>query len=109
MLGSLTDVPGADGRANADRLFPPAAVRALAELLPDARVVEIPGSGHSPCFEDPALWNLAVRRFLHTVGCIGRNAGAIHRRGEDAAFRGTPGGTWPSLRPSSPSSRSRSG
>lgn len=51
-----------------DPLFPPAAVRALAELLPDARVAEIPGSGHSPYFEDPDLWNLVVRRFLDTVG-----------------------------------------
>ncbi len=47
-----------------DPLFPPAAVRALAEVLPDARVAEIPGSGHSPYFEDPELWNIVVRRFL---------------------------------------------
>ncbi|HET6795358.1 MAG TPA: alpha/beta fold hydrolase, partial [Acidimicrobiales bacterium] len=47
-----------------DQLFPPAAVRALADLLPDARVVEIPGSGHSPYFEDPTAWNAAVRHFL---------------------------------------------
>jgi pimeloyl-ACP methyl ester carboxylesterase len=47
-----------------DPLFPPAAVRALAGILPDARVAEIPGSGHSPYFEDPELWNLVVGRFL---------------------------------------------
>lgn len=51
-----------------DPLFPPATVRALAELLPDARVAEIPGSGHSPYFEDPELWNLVVRRFLDALG-----------------------------------------
>lgn len=51
-----------------DPLFPPAAVRALADLLPDARVSEIPGSGHSPYFEDPELWNLVVRRFLGGLG-----------------------------------------
>lgn len=51
-----------------DPLFPPAAVRALADLLPDARVAEMPGSGHSPYFEDPALWNLVVRRFLDGLG-----------------------------------------
>lgn len=47
-----------------DPLFPPAAVRALAGLLPDASVVEIPGCGHSPYFEDPRAWNQAVDRFL---------------------------------------------
>jgi pimeloyl-ACP methyl ester carboxylesterase len=50
-----------------DQLFPPAAVRAVAALLADARVVELPGSGHSPYFEDPDLWNAVVRRFLETV------------------------------------------
>jgi pimeloyl-ACP methyl ester carboxylesterase len=43
-------------------------VRALADLLPDARVTEIPGSGHSPYFEDPELWNLVVGRFLDGLG-----------------------------------------
>lgn len=47
-----------------DPLFPPAAIRALADLLPDARVVEISGCGHSPYFEDPEPWNAAVRQFL---------------------------------------------
>ncbi|GAC1540938.1 MAG: hypothetical protein NVS3B12_28190 [Acidimicrobiales bacterium] len=50
-----------------DPLFPPASVRALADLLPDARVVEIPGSGHSPYFEDPATWNTMVSRFFATL------------------------------------------
>lgn len=47
-----------------DRLFPPALVRSVAELLPAARVVEIPGCGHSPYFEDAAGWNEAVGEFL---------------------------------------------
>ncbi|MDQ1397591.1 MAG: hypothetical protein QOG64_2850 [Acidimicrobiaceae bacterium] len=47
-----------------DPLFPPASIRALADLLPDARVVEISGSGHSPYFEDAAAWNSVVRHFL---------------------------------------------
>ena len=47
-----------------DPLFPPPAVHAAAALLPDARVVEIPGTGHSPYFEDPASWNAAVLSFL---------------------------------------------
>ncbi len=47
-----------------DPLFPPPAVRALADLLPDARLEEVSGSGHSPYYEDPATWNAVVRRFL---------------------------------------------
>ena len=47
-----------------DQLFAPAAIRALADLLPDARVVEIVGTGHSPYFEDPRSWNHAVDSFL---------------------------------------------
>lgn len=49
---------------DADPLFPPAAVRAMASLLPDSRVVELPGCGHSPYYEDPEAWNLLVGRFL---------------------------------------------
>lgn len=49
-----------------DPLIPPAVVRGLADLLPDARFVEVPGSGHSPYFEDPELWNAIVDRFLET-------------------------------------------
>ena len=47
-----------------DPLFPPPLVRQAAALLPDARVVEIEGSGHSPYFEDAAAWNAAVAEFL---------------------------------------------
>ena len=47
-----------------DPLVPPAAVAELAGLLPDARVVEIAGCGHSPYFEDPEAWNAAVRTFV---------------------------------------------
>ena len=50
-----------------DPLLPPPAIRAAADLLPDARFVEVPGSGHSPYFEDPDLWNALVWRFLDTV------------------------------------------
>ncbi|MGH9048075.1 MAG: alpha/beta fold hydrolase [Acidimicrobiales bacterium] len=51
-----------------DPLFPPASIRALADLLPDARVVEISGCGHSPYFEDAHTWNAAVRQFLDGLG-----------------------------------------
>jgi 2-succinyl-6-hydroxy-2,4-cyclohexadiene-1-carboxylate synthase len=56
-----------------DALIPPTAVRALADVLPDARVAEITGSGHSPYFEDPAAWNAVVGQFLGQVdGGLGR-------------------------------------
>jgi len=51
-----------------DPLFPPSVVRAAAALLPGARVVEIPGSGHSPYFEEPEAWNRAVAAFLAAGG-----------------------------------------
>ena len=50
-----------------DPLFPPASIRATAELFADARVVELPGCGHSPYFEDPDAWNLVVDRFLSSL------------------------------------------
>jgi 3-oxoadipate enol-lactonase len=50
-----------------DPLVPPAAVHELATLLPDARVVEIAGCGHSPYFEDADAWNDAVRAFVSTL------------------------------------------
>lgn len=50
-----------------DPLLPPPAIRAAADLLSDARYVEVPGSGHSPYFEDPDLWNALVGRFLDTT------------------------------------------
>ncbi|MHB8245065.1 MAG: alpha/beta fold hydrolase [Acidimicrobiales bacterium] len=50
-----------------DPLFPPASIRALADLLPDARVVEIFECGHSPYFEDPAVWNRVTRHFLEVL------------------------------------------
>jgi pimeloyl-ACP methyl ester carboxylesterase len=50
-----------------DALIAPAAVAAVAALLPNARLVEIPGCGHSPYFEDPETWNDAVRSFLDEV------------------------------------------
>lgn len=49
-----------------DPLFPPAEVKAAAALLPAARVVAIPGCGHSPYFESPEAWNDAVGVFLRS-------------------------------------------
>lgn len=48
-----------------DRLILPAWVRQVAAALPDAQVIEIASTGHSPYFEDAATWNQAVLTFLH--------------------------------------------
>lgn len=61
------DMPALCIAGDRDPLFPPASIRALADLLPDGRYVEIPGCGHSPYFEDPSVWNSAVDDFLETV------------------------------------------
>jgi 3-oxoadipate enol-lactonase len=54
-----------------DALVAPTSVKAVAALLPDARVVEIAGSGHSPYFEDPDAWNREVRAFLDELDARG--------------------------------------
>jgi pimeloyl-ACP methyl ester carboxylesterase len=47
-----------------DPIFPPAVIRSVAGEVKGARVVEIPGTGHSPYFEKPQPWNDAVLAFL---------------------------------------------
>ncbi|GIU89197.1 MAG: non-heme bromoperoxidase BpoC [Acidimicrobiia bacterium] len=52
-------VTGAD-----DGLFPPALVRAGLSRIDGARVVELPGAGHSPYFERPDEYNAVLLDFL---------------------------------------------
>jgi pimeloyl-ACP methyl ester carboxylesterase len=47
-----------------DALMTPALVRDAATRLAHATVLEFPGRGHSPYFEDPEPWNAAVGEFL---------------------------------------------
>ena len=47
-----------------DPLFPVEDIRKAAGLVSGARVVEIPGCGHSPYFEAAEQWNQAVLDFL---------------------------------------------
>jgi 3-oxoadipate enol-lactonase len=47
-----------------DVLFPPAAVRALHELVPGSAYEEIPGAGHSAYFENPDGFNACLAAFL---------------------------------------------
>lgn len=50
-----------------DPIFPPAVIRSVAAEVSGARIVELPGAGHSPYFETPAAWNRTVSEFLATV------------------------------------------
>jgi pimeloyl-ACP methyl ester carboxylesterase len=47
-----------------DRLTPPKFGRFIAETIPGARLVEIPGAGHFPQLEQPAAVVAAIREFL---------------------------------------------
>ena len=47
-----------------DPIFPPPVIHEAASLLPNARVVEIDGAGHSPYFERPNAFNGVVESFL---------------------------------------------
>jgi 3-oxoadipate enol-lactonase len=47
-----------------DALCPPAAMRHIAGLLPDAELTVLDGCGHSPYFEDAPAWNAAVLGFI---------------------------------------------
>ncbi len=53
-----------------DTLFTPAALRAVADALPDGRLVEIADAGHSAYFEEPDSWNQAVRDFQRALDRI---------------------------------------
>lgn len=47
-----------------DDIFPPPVIEACASVIRGAQVEEIPGTGHSPYFEAPAMWNRVVGDFL---------------------------------------------
>ena len=47
-----------------DQLFPPAALKEAAAQIPGCRVVDFPGAGHSPYFEDAARFNRIVAEFI---------------------------------------------
>lgn len=47
-----------------DVLFPPAVIQEVADLIPGAELIELPGAGHSPYFETPDAFNETVAAFL---------------------------------------------
>jgi len=48
----------------ADAIAPPAEMRAMAEAIPDARLVIVPDAGHMSPAENPAAFNAAVLEFV---------------------------------------------
>jgi 3-oxoadipate enol-lactonase len=50
-----------------DDLFPPPLVAVASRLLPNARMLVVPGAGHSVYFERPQVFNRAVLEFLAQV------------------------------------------
>jgi len=54
--------------------------RKLAELIPHAESVVVPGAGHSPQLERPELFNQALRRFLERAGATPRSGTLDSRR-----------------------------
>ncbi|HUG82032.1 MAG TPA: alpha/beta fold hydrolase [Bryobacterales bacterium] len=50
-----------------DPLIPAAEMRDFAALIPDARHVVIPGTGHLPNLEDPEAFNRAVAAFIEEL------------------------------------------
>lgn len=61
------DVPILIGRGEYDHVADAAAYEHLASLIPSARVVVLPESGHSPYFETPDVWNSTVLDHVRQV------------------------------------------
>jgi 3-oxoadipate enol-lactonase len=49
-----------------DVLLPSRLVERVAQQIPQARFVQLPGTGHSPYFEKPEEWNQIVLEFLQS-------------------------------------------
>ncbi len=48
-----------------DKLTPPEASFYMAQILPDARVLEIAGAAHAPFMSHPEIFVEQIRHFLH--------------------------------------------
>src|SRR5712691_11508465 len=68
LLPTLADVPTLAVVGEADEFTPPEQVRRMAEAIPGARLVVIPGAGHLPSVERPAATTRALQEFLQLLG-----------------------------------------
>jgi len=68
LLPTLAGLPTLILAGEADSIVPPDQARAMAQLIPGARLSIIPGAGHLPPLEQPSATTAALREFLDTVG-----------------------------------------
>lgn len=69
LLPALTGIPSLVIVGQEDQLTPPALSQAMAGLLPDSRLVVVPGAGHLTPMERPEAVTRAVAEFLAGIGC----------------------------------------
>lgn len=61
-----------------DAITPPACLEAAEEVIPDAKLLEIPHAGHLAPLEQPAIFNEAVLEFLRELPAERLAAGRAH-------------------------------
>jgi pimeloyl-ACP methyl ester carboxylesterase len=64
---ALTDIPTLIAVGEADRMTPPSRSRDIADVLPRAELLLIPGAGHMAIMEAPDAVNEALRRLLRAA------------------------------------------
>ena len=67
LLPTLIGVPTLVVVGQEDIITPPAISALMATAIPEARLVEIPGSGHLPCVEQPVPTTRAILKFLQSL------------------------------------------
>ncbi len=67
LLPALAGIPTLVVVGEADRVTPPDGARAMAEAIPGATIVVIPGAGHVPPLEEPAETTRVLKEFLARV------------------------------------------
>jgi pimeloyl-ACP methyl ester carboxylesterase len=67
LLPTLADIPTLVMVGEADSVTPPDTARAMAQLIPGARLVVIPGAGHLASMEQPEKVNDQLRDFLSSL------------------------------------------
>jgi len=67
LLPTLSGVPALVVVGQEDVITPPNIAETMSAALPEARLVEIPGSGHLPCVEQPVPTTRAILKFLQSL------------------------------------------
>jgi YbgC/YbaW family acyl-CoA thioester hydrolase len=67
LLSGLVGIPTLVVVGQEDVITPPGLSEQMAAVIPEARLVEIPGSGHLPCIEQPVPTTRAILKFLQSL------------------------------------------